>query len=248
MRRSVLLGAWGPSLLLPLLLLDLLLKLLGPGLVRVVEDALVQFVAGVRPWLVPLVVHDNVTVLVSDHLHLRVRRLLILHHHPCWVLPSSILVELLPKGVLLLLLTLVARHVSVPGLIGAHDLTLGCSLLLSLLLLELLLALDGGPVDSIADRLATSAKYWEGVEPDVLSEDLLPVLLSADVVLTLEGSALLVEVLDSGLVLGGEHQVEFQECSHESSNHDVHQEGENDHDVRRQLGVVGCQELSLETP
>lgn len=47
------------------------------------------------------------------------------------------------------------------------------------------------PCDAIADRLTTSAKYWERVQPRIVAKDLLQVVARVDVVIALEWLALL---------------------------------------------------------
>lgn len=75
-------------------------------------------------------------------------------------------------------------------------------LLLFLLSLRLLLhTLNGFPGDSISNRLATAAEDGERVQPWIVSENLLQIVRSVDIVDTLERLALLFKIFDCGLVL-----------------------------------------------
>lgn len=75
-------------------------------------------------------------------------------------------------------------------------------LLLFLLSLRLLLhTLNGFPSDSISNRLATAAEDGERVQPWIVSENLLQIVRSVDIVDTLERLALLFKIFDCGLVL-----------------------------------------------
>ena len=47
------------------------------------------------------------------------------------------------------------------------------------------------PGDAVADGLATSAKYWERIQPRIVSKDLLQVVGRVDIVIALEWLALL---------------------------------------------------------
>jgi hypothetical protein len=112
-----------------------------------------------------------------------------------------------------------------------HHLALHSSLLLGLSLSKLLLALDCWPVDAVAHWLAATAKDWEWVQPWICSKDLLPVLLTAHVIDTLKWLSELVQVLNSRLVLTAQHNVELEEGGHQTSDNDIEDKGNHNHDI-----------------
>lgn len=73
-------------------------------------------------------------------------------------------------------------------------------LLLLLPLLLLLHALDRFPGDAVAHGFTAAAEDWEGVQPRIVSENLLQIVRAIYIVNALERLPLLFQVFDRGLI------------------------------------------------
>ena len=102
----------------------------------------------------------------------------------------------------------------------------------------LVLCSVGGPINSITKRLSTSAEDREGPEPLVASENLLPILLVANVVERLVRLSFHLQVFNGRLVGKSKFDVEFKEHGHEDGNDSIEHEGYLNNDVLYQLLLV----------
>lgn len=195
-------------------MLQLLLKL--ERSVVVLEDALVEVASRVVIAALVLVVHYHIVLVSTYYLHVCV--CLRLHHHASWkVLVNTVVVLLANDELRVVRLSL-------------YHLALSSSVeLLDLFLLEFLLTLFGRPVYSVSHWLAAVTEDGERIQPRVGTEDLNQVLRLAHVVWRCEGPTLFVEVFNGGLVFTGQHEMELQKCSHQSSHSQVNQVSHNNH-------------------
>lgn len=183
--------------------------------------------------------HDQVVILTPDHLWV----LLLAHDHTWWV----IILHLVSSDSIIVGSSVVRVENGPMGHTLNH-LALNCSLLFSLPLSQLLLTLNSGPIDSISHWLATSAEDWERIQPRIGAKDLFPILLTSHIVYALEWLSKFIEVLNRSLVVAGEHDMEFEECSHQACNDNVKDKRDHDHDVVTQIWIVARKEFVVKTP
>jgi len=84
-------------------------------------------------------------------------------------------------------------------------------LLLLFSLFTLLHALHSLPCDAITYGFSTTAENWEGIEPWIVAENLLKIIVWVDVVVTFEWLPLFLQILNSGFIFPGKLDMEFQE-------------------------------------
>ena len=102
----------------------------------------------------------------------------------------------------------------------------------------LFFALGCLPVDAFANWLSTVPEDGHRPEQLVAAEDLLPVLLAADIVGADEWSTLHLKVLNRGLVRKGELDVEAKEHGHEDANDAIEHVSDLYHQILDELLLV----------
>ena len=81
------------------------------------------------------------------------------------------------------------------------------------------------PVNTISKGLSTTGKHGERPQPWISAEDLVEIILTTDIKLTLITLTFLVQVLNGCLIVKHEVNVEFKEKGHENTDHAVYQVG-----------------------